>query len=450
MDDVDLPLTIAVIGTGIAGMSAAWLLSERHQVTVYEENSRIGGHSNTAVVPTASGDIPVDTGFIVYNEMAYPNLTALFAHLGVPTKVSDMSFAVSIDAGRLEYNGNDIRGLFAQRSNLVNLRFWSMLRDVYRFYRKAPAHAGKLGLTSLGDYLVREGYGRAFTDDHLLPMAAAIWSAPAQALLDYPAEAFIRFCDNHGLLQIARRPLWRTVDGGSRLYVDRLTARYRDRIRVGVGARRLVRDPGGVTVHDSEGGAARFDQVVVATHADEALRLLATPSERERSLLASFRYSDNLAVMHRDASLMPKRRGIWSSWNYLGHRKTAPVDGTLCVTYWMNRLQGLPDNDDLFITLNPLREPRAGTEVRRERYTHPVFDGAAMTAQQQLWTLQGVGRTWFCGAYFGSGFHEDGLQAGLAVAEALGGGRRPWQVAGESGRIALPQMGWPPARRTAA
>jgi predicted NAD/FAD-binding protein len=449
MTDVDQPLNIAVIGTGIAGMSAAWLLSERHHVTVYEENARIGGHSNTAVVPMASGEQPVDTGFIVYNEKAYPNLTALFAHLAVPTKVSDMSFAVSIDAGRLEYNGSDIWGLFAQRKNLVNLRFWSMLRDVYRFYRKAPAHAGKLGLTSLGDYLAREGYGRAFTDDHLLPMAAAIWSAPAQALLEYPAEAFIRFCDNHGLLRIARRPLWRTVDGGSRLYVERLTARYRDRIRLGTGARRVVRDADGATVHDARGGAQRFDHVVIAAHANEALALLDQPSERERSVLSCFRYSRNLAVMHRDASLMPKRRGIWSSWNYLGRRDPTPADGALCVTYWMNRLQGLPDGDDLFVTLNPPREPRAGTEVLRETYTHPVFDGAAMMAQKQLWSLQGCDRTWFCGAYFGSGFHEDGLQAGLAVAEALGGVRRPWQVAGESDRISLPTDGIASGRRAA-
>ena len=440
MTHVELPQTIAVIGTGIAGMSAAWLLSERHHVTVYEANARLGGHSNTAIVRTASGDKPVDTGFIVYNEKAYPNLTAMFAHLGVPTKVSDMSFAVSIDEGRLEYNGSDIRGLFAQRKNLVNLRFWSMLRDVYRFYRKAPAHAGKLGLTSLGDYLAREGYGRAFTDDHLLPMAAAIWSAPAQALLDYPAEAFIRFCDNHGLLRIAHRPLWRTVDGGSRLYVERLTARYRDRVRLGTAARVIERHVDGATVHDAAGGAERFDHVVVATHADEALALLDAPTEKERALLSCFRYSSNLAVMHRDAGLMPKRRGIWSSWNYLG-RHAAPADGALCVTYWMNLLQGLPDGDDLFITLNPPHEPRAGTEVLRETYSHPMFDGAAMTAQQHLWSLQGVQRTWFCGAYFGAGFHEDGLQAGLAVAEALGGVRRPWRVAGESDRIVLPDAG---------
>ena len=439
MKALSTPLKIAVIGTGIAGMSAAWLLSEAHDVTVYEDADRIGGHSHAVTVDTRSGPLAVDTGFIVYNESAYPNLTALFEHLGVPTKASDMSFAVSLDDGGLEYNGTDMRGLFAQRSNLVSFRFWSMLRDLYRFYRTASAHAGKLGLTSLGEYLAREGYGRAFTDDHLLPMAAAIWSAPPQRLLDYPAEAFIRFFDNHALLRITQRPLWRTVRGGSGVYVDRLTARYRDRIRLACGARRLVRGSGAVVVHDASGAAEKFDHVVVATHADDALALLAEPSAAERSILGRFHYCSNLAILHRDAGLMPKRRAVWSSWNYLGRRRTAPESASLCVSYWMNLLQGLPPGDDIFITLNPTQPPRPGTEIMRQLYTHPVFDAAALTAQQNLWSLQGGGNVWFCGAYFGAGFHEDGLQAGLAVAEALGGVRRPWRVANESGRIVLPE-----------
>ena len=441
MNHPSSPLNIAVVGTGISGMSAAWLLSERCRVTVYEEAERIGGHSHTVMVPTSAGEVPVDTGFIVYNEPAYPNLAALFRHLDVPTKVSDMSFAVSLDEGGLEYNGTDIRGLFAQRRNLLSLRFWSMLRDLHRFDRNAPAHAGKLGLTSLGDYLAQEGYGRAFTDDHLLPMAAAIWSAPAQTLLDYPAEAFIRFCENHCLLSIARRPMWRTVEGGSRVYVERLTARYADRIRLGTGARAITRTPNGVLIRDASGATERFDHVVVATHADQALALLGDASAAERALLADFRYSRNACVMHRDASLMPKRRSVWSSWNYLGPRQRADASSTLCVTYWMNMLQGLPAGDDLFVTLNPPRAPRAGAEIRRQVYEHPVFDAAAMTAQKHLWSLQGQRNTWFCGAYLGAGFHEDGLQAGLAVAEQLGGVRRPWTVANESGRIVLPGAG---------
>ncbi|WP_131113729.1 NAD(P)/FAD-dependent oxidoreductase [Lichenihabitans psoromatis] len=432
-------LDLAVIGTGISGMSAAWLLSKRHRVTVYEQAGRIGGHSNTISVAGARGVLPVDSGFIVYNDFAYPNLTALFAHLDVPTKFSDMSFAVSLDAGRLEYNGTDVKGLFAQRRNILSLRFWSMLRDLHRFYREAPAHAGKLGLTSLGDYLQQGRYGRAFMDDHLLPMAAAIWSVPAKALLDYPAEAFIRFCENHCLLRISQRPLWRTVEGGSRVYVERLTAAYADRIRLGTAARQVIREPGGATVVDSHGARDRFDHVVIATHADQALALLDDANAAERAALSPFRYSDNLGVMHRDPTLMPKRRAVWSSWNYLGGRQKAADADHLCVTYWMNQLQGLPSDDDIFVTLNPPRDPAPGTEIRRELYHHPMFDGAAMTAQHHLWSLQGTRNTWFCGAYFGAGFHEDGLQAGLAVAEQLGGVRRPWTVANESGRIVLGQ-----------
>lgn len=431
------PLRIAVIGTGIAGMSAAWLLSHRHDIAVYEQANRIGGHSHTVDTATPTGVEPVDTGFIVYNEAAYPNLVALFRHLGVPTKPSDMSFAVSLDDGALEYNGTDIRGLFAQRSNLVSLRFWSMLRDLHRFYRSAPSHAGKLGLTSLGDYLTQEGYGHPFRDDHLLPMAAAIWSAPARMLLDYPAEAFIRFCDNHALLRLHARPVWRTVEGGSRAYVARLTERYADRIRTGIAARAVRREADQVTVEDSEGAATPYDHVVIATHADEALALLTDPSPAERATLGPFRYGANRAVLHRDPGLMPRRRAVWASWNYLGRRETAPDAAALCVTYWMNLLQGLPAGHDLFMTLNPPHDPAPGTEVMRQVFTHPVFDGAAMTAQERLWSLQGRRRTWFCGAYFGSGFHEDGLQAGLAVAEELGGERRPWSVPNESGRIPL-------------
>ncbi|HSI41276.1 MAG TPA: FAD-dependent oxidoreductase [Xanthobacteraceae bacterium] len=430
-------LDIAVIGSGISGMAAAWLLSQRHRVTVYEREVRPGGHSHTVSVDVGGTRTAVDTGFIVYNEATYPNLTALFEHLGVATQPSDMSFSVSLDGGALEYAGTDLRGLFAQRSNLFNPRFWSMLRDLLRFYREAPAHAGKLGLASLGDYLAREGYGRAFRDDHLLPMAAAIWSAPAQALLDYPAEAFIRFCDNHGLLKLVGRPVWRTVSGGSRLYVDRLTALYADRIRLGRPALAIARTADGVRVRDAAGGNERFDHVVVATHADEALGLLDDADARERALLGAFRYTRNLAVLHTDASLMPKRRGVWASWNYLGRRESASDSPALCVSYWMNRLQGLTTPVPLFVTLNPVRPPDPKTVLNIDSYEHPIFGGPALTAQRRLWSLQGVRNTWFCGAYFGAGFHEDGLQSGLAVAEALGGVRRPWTVENESGRIVI-------------
>ena len=426
-------LKIAVIGTGISGLSAAWLLSQRHDVTVYERASRPGGHTNTVKVRAAGGAIPVDTGFIVYNPKNYPNLTALFANLGVATKPSDMSFGVSLDGGRLEYAGTDLLGLFAQKRNLIRPRFLSMLRDLLRFYREAPAAAFADPSITLGDYLRAGGYGEAFCRDHLLPIAAAIWSAPPEAMLAYPAASFIRFHANHGLLQISRRPEWRTVEGGSRTYVQKLTAAFADHVRLDCGATAVRRARDGVVVRDAQGGEALFDHAVLATHADQALTLLSDADGQERNVLGAFRYSRNLAVLHSDTRFMPRRRKAWSSWNFIGERD-APSG--VCVTYWMNRLQSLP-GQNLFVTLNPPQPPHAGTLLHSEIYEHPIFDSNAMEAQARLWSLQGRGNVWFCGSYFGAGFHEDGLQAGLAVAEQLGGVRRPWTVADESGRIRI-------------
>jgi predicted NAD/FAD-binding protein len=425
---------VAVVGTGISGLSAAWLLSQSCDITVYEQAKRLGGHSNTIEVPGAG---PVDMGFIVYNPATYPNLTALFEHLGVPTRASDMSFAVSRGAGALEYAGTGLNGLFAQRRNLLNPRFWAMLRDLVRFYRQAnrEAQAGLPDDRSLGDYLAANRYGEAFLQDHLLPMAAAIWSTPASLMADYPAAAFLRFCRNHGLLQLTDRPAWRTVTGGSREYVRRLTAPYAERLRLGCGVRSIRRESGGVRILDTSGAEAVYDQVVIAAHADQALRLLADPSVPEQELLGALRYRANDAIMHRDARLMPRRRAVWSSWNYMSVQ-TGPAAPPF-VSYWMNRLQALADPAPVFVTLNTPESCAPAGVIHRESYDHPQFDTAAMAAQRRLWSIQGVQRTWYCGAYFGAGFHEDGLQAGLAVAEALGGMRRPWTVPDESGRICL-------------
>lgn len=428
---------VAIIGTGISGLAAAWLLSRRCDVTVFEAAGRVGGHANTVSVVEKSRTFAVDTGFIVYNPQTYPNLTALLSHLEVPTRPSDMSLSISLDGGDLEYSGTGFRGVFAQPKNLLSPRFWTMLSDIKRFYRDAPRDLLHLDAsrTTLGDYLAERGYGRAFQNDHLLPMAAAIWSAPTRSLLDYPAAAFINFYHNHGLLKLRDRPEWRTVVGGSRAYVCRLIVPFADRIRLNTPVASITRGTDGITIRDRSGFSRGFDHVVIATHADQALAMLADASAQERHLLGEFRYSRNTAFLHKDPSLMPVRGAAWASWNYLGNRGTS--DQPVSVSYWMNNLQGLAGAPDLFVTLNPPHSPRADTILHEEIYEHPVFDRRALQAQADLWSLQGQRNTWFCGAHFGAGFHEDGLQSGLAVAEALCRERRPWRVPGESDRIPL-------------
>ncbi len=427
-------LKIAIVGTGISGLSAAWLLSARHDVTVYERADRIGGHSNTIVVPIDGRSIPVDTGFIVFNRLTYPNLTALFECLSVPTEASNMSFSASLYGGQLEYCGTDLFGLFAQRRNLFRPRFLSMLADIVRFYRTAKKDGDGLDpCMSLGEYLLAKGYGPAFRDEHIVPMASAIWCSSPNDILGFPAASFIRFHDNHGLLQWGGRPIWRTVSGGSRSYVEQLIRPFAQHINRDAAIVAVRRTKEGVIISDAIGRKRRYDHVVLATHADQALEMLEDPCPMECDLLGAFRYSRNLAVLHTDTSFMPKRRAVWSSWNYVS--EAAACHEGVCVTYWMNLLQNLVTKTPLFVTLNPPRAPAAGKLLHSESYDHPIFDADSMAAQRRLWRLQGQRNTWFCGAYFGAGFHEDGLQSGLAVAEELGGVQRPWRVANESGRI---------------
>ena len=430
------PLDVAVIGSGIAGLGAAWLLSQRHRVTLYEKEPRLGGHTNTVRMTVDGREIAVDTGFIVYNELNYPNLTQLFARLGVATHASNMSFAVSLDNGALEYYGAetqsagaDLIGLFAQPRNLLRPGHWRMAADCMRFFREAPAlladHATP-GPT-LGEWLEAGGYRAEFIERHLLPMAAAIWSAPLRTMRDFPARSFARFFHNHGLLKLTQRPVWRTVTGGGVEYIGKILANSPATVRRGAPVRSVQPAGEAAFVHEDGGVARRFDRVVIAAHADQALAMLQAPTPQERRVLGGVAYQPNLAVLHRDPALMPRRRRVWSSWNYMGDTRQAESGRSVSVTYWMNRLQGLDPSVPLFVSLNPLRSPRPELTLAAFDYHHPIFDTAALAAQAELPSIQGVRNIWFCGSWCGYGFHEDALASGLAAAEALGV-RRPWTI----------------------
>ena len=416
-----------MIGTGISGLGAAYALSKGHEVELFERDDRAGGHSNTVEHVAAGRTLRLDTGFIVHNEETYPNLVRLFRELGVRTQPSEMSFSVACQRHDLEYSGG--------RPPLTRLTL-----EIARFL-----HLGRRALDdprcadwSLARYVAEEGYSPRFRDHFLVPLCAALWSTAPSRTLDFPLVYAVRFFANHGLLGF-RRLRWKTVTGGSQSYVRALEERLQ--IHRSTEVRSIRRLADGIELRLAGDELRRFDGVVVATHADQALRLLPDANGDERRLLGAFAYSRNRAVLHGDAALMPRRRAVWSSWNYGADRRRPDA---LCVTYWMNRLQAIDDRRPLFLTLNPSREPRAELVHRTEVYEHPLFDANAIRAQNDLWSLQGRRRTWFCGAYFGAGFHEDGLQAGLAVAEAIGGVRRPWSVARESSRI---RVHGTPARR---
>ncbi|WP_417668879.1 NAD(P)/FAD-dependent oxidoreductase [Roseibium sp.] len=419
-------MRIAVIGSGIAGNSAAWALSASHEVVLYEKRLRPGGHSATVDIDYDGTPISVDTGFIVYNELNYPNFTALLDHLDVETEASDMSFALSSHGGRQEWSGQNLNTIFARRRNLVSPRFLKMLRDILRFNKECAIDnaAGRLAGLSLGEYLEQGRFSKVFRDDYLLPMGAAIWSTPLKEVENYPAENFVSFFENHRLINFDR-PTWRTVSGGSRTYVEKLLQPLKGSIRYGAMVTDVRREAGRVTVSDCTGFSDQFDHVILAGHTDQNLSMLGDASHEEREILSGIRYRPNNVYLHRDESLMPKRRSVWSSWNYLSSADPRS-EREVTVSYWMNRLQNIDQDKPLFVTLNPPAPPREDLTFAHFVYDHPQFDAGAIASQKALPTIQGRNNTWFCGAWAGHGFHEDGLTAGLSVARSLGA-ILPWE-----------------------
>jgi len=410
-------MRIAVVGSGIAGLASAWLLSRRHEVVLFEANDYLGGHTHTHTIEQHGREYAVDSGFIVHNRAHYPLLTQLLAELGVPTQPTSMSFSVHNAASGLQYNATSLDGLFCQRRNLASPRFWGMLRDLRRFYRHAPALLRQTGPgPSLGEYLAENGYGSAFRDEHLVPMASALWSSPPGQILAFPARYLVQFMANHQMLQISGRPEWRVIRGGSRVYVDALRARWPVQVRLSTPVQSLRRDAQGVELTWSD-RRERFDHAVLACHSDQALALLADVDEREHAILGAITYQPNEAVLHTDASLLPPQRKAWAAWNTC---VPAEPDAPCSVSYWMNCLQRIESPEPFIVTLNRSDAIDPARVLRRLHYAHPVYSHASVAAQARRAEIQGRRHTWFAGAYWGWGFHEDGLRSAVDVARALG------------------------------
>ena len=435
-------LNIAVIGSGISGLSAAWLLSKSHNVTLFEKNEKFGGHSNTVKIAKGyfgkNPEINVDTGFIVYNEFNYPNLTAFFKHLNIKTEQSNMSFSASMDNGEFEYSGSGISGLLAQKTNVLNLRFWKMIYGIIRFYKSCPKemYNKEIESMSLGEYLRINKYNESFIKDHIYPVAGSIWSATNSEIEKFPIKSFINFFYNHGLLElnIKKRPKWRTITNGSQAYVKKIIDNFSGILEIKNGVKSVTRCANGIIINAENGKENKFDHAIIATHPDEATKILHKPNKDEINILNKIRYEKSHAFLHTDHKAMPKNKSAWSSWNYKSS-KNKHFDSKVSLTYWMNKLQNINYNYPLFVSLNPEEAPKNDSIIKELIYDHPIFDFNTIKAQKELLSIQGKEGIWYCGAYFGYGFHEDGIQSGLYVAEKLSGSKRPWTVKNESGRI---------------
>ncbi|NDF12493.1 MAG: FAD-dependent oxidoreductase [Proteobacteria bacterium] len=417
-------MKLAVVGSGIAGMGAAWLLRRKYDVTVYEKNDYIGGHSRTIQVNYDNKPISVDTGFIVFNHKNYPNLTQLFKHLGVAVEKSDMSFGVSINGGQLEYSGVNAGGLLAQKANLFKPDFYKLLLDILKFNRNAAAILKRDENPTLGEYLTQMGMSDWFRKYYILPMGGAIWSTPLEEMLDYPAKTFIQFFEEHGLLTVSDQPQWYTVKGGSKEYIKKLTMPYKDNIQLKCGVKDITRKETKIVVTDTNGDKADYDHVVIAAHGDQALAMLKDADAAEKQILSSFKYKKNTVVVHRDPSLMPKRKAAWASWIYLANEGDS--GDKLAVTYWMNKLQNIDMKHPLFVTMNPPHAPAEELTFDTFNFEHPVYDMKAIDAQKNLAKIQGKRNTWFVGSYLKYGFHEDAFTSALEVAKELGA-TPPWR-----------------------
>lgn len=413
-------MRIAVVGSGISGLASAWLLSQAHEVVLFEAEDYLGGHTHTHAVEQAGRRYAVDTGFIVHNPAHYPLLTRLLDDLGVATQPTTMSFSVHDARTGLEYNATSLDGLFCQRRNLFSPRFLGMVRDLLRFYRQAPQLLQGDGPgPTLGDWLEANGYGEAFRDLHLVPMASALWSSPPQQILQFPARYLVQFMANHQMLQVSGRPEWRVVRGGSATYVSALRARWQVHERLRCPVRAIRRDGHGVLVDSRIANGERFDHVVLACHSDQALALLADASADERDILGAIPYQRNEVVLHTDARLLPVNRKAWAAWN--AHVPAEP-DAPCTVSYCMNLLQGLQSPDPFVVTLNRSEAIAPAKVLRKITYHHPVYTPLSVAAQRRRAQIQGVNRTWFAGAYWGWGFHEDGMRSAVEVAHGLGAG----------------------------